>query len=63
MEVSVKKKLLQRDMIKKMVLKCCVLHNICEENGDHFCEDLPDMHVNMLYQSLGNKKELMSELH
>lgn len=30
-----------------MVLTCCVLHNICEENGDQISEDLADMHENM----------------
>ena len=32
---------------KKMALTCCVLHNICEEHGDNFTEDLPGRHVNM----------------
>ncbi len=27
------------DLVKKMVLTCCVLHNICEEHGDGFTED------------------------
>uniref|UniRef100_A0A3B3T6L5 DDE Tnp4 domain-containing protein n=1 Tax=Paramormyrops kingsleyae TaxID=1676925 RepID=A0A3B3T6L5_9TELE len=35
------------ELSKKMVLTCCVLHNICEEHGDNFTEDLPAMHVNM----------------
>lgn len=35
------------EMVKKMVLTCCVLHNICEENGDRISEDLADMHENM----------------
>ncbi|XP_051996795.1 uncharacterized protein zgc:113227 isoform X1 [Xyrauchen texanus] len=35
------------ELIKKMVMTCCVLHNICEENGDDFSEDLPAMYVNM----------------
>lgn len=30
-----------------MVLTCCVLHNICEERGDHFNEDPSAIHVNM----------------
>ncbi|XP_030612228.1 protein ANTAGONIST OF LIKE HETEROCHROMATIN PROTEIN 1 [Archocentrus centrarchus] len=34
-------------LTKKMVLACCVLHNICEERGDHFREDLQTMHVNV----------------
>ncbi|XP_056607514.1 uncharacterized protein zgc:113227 [Triplophysa dalaica] len=35
------------EMIKKMVMTCCVLHNICEERGDEFTDDLSAMHVNM----------------
>ncbi|KAL0190360.1 hypothetical protein M9458_013058, partial [Cirrhinus mrigala] len=35
------------ELIKKMVLTCCVLHNICEERGDNFSEDLSSIHVNM----------------
>ena len=37
----------QLDLTKKMVLACCVLHNICEEHGDQYFEDVPVMHVNM----------------
>lgn len=35
------------EMIKKMVMTCCVLHNICEERGDDFKEDLSTIHANM----------------
>lgn len=35
------------DLTKKMVLACCVLHNICEEHGDNFSEHLRAMHVNL----------------
>lgn len=34
------------ELSKKMALTCCVLHNICEKNGDKFKEDHPDRHVN-----------------
>lgn len=33
--------------MKKMVLTCSVLHNICEECGEHFSEDLSVIHVNV----------------
>lgn len=35
------------ELSKKMALTCCVLHNICEEHGDNFTEELPGRHVNM----------------
>ena len=35
------------EMVKKMVLTCCVLHNICEEYGDRFSEDTDIIHMNM----------------
>ncbi|XP_062849329.1 uncharacterized protein zgc:113227 [Trichomycterus rosablanca] len=35
------------DLMKKMVLACCVLHNICEEHGDQCIDDVPVVHVNM----------------
>ncbi|CAK6978289.1 protein ANTAGONIST OF LIKE HETEROCHROMATIN PROTEIN 1-like [Scomber scombrus] len=28
-----------------MALTCCVLHNICEEHGDNFMEELPGRHI------------------
>ncbi|XP_016122431.1 putative nuclease HARBI1 [Sinocyclocheilus grahami] len=34
------------ELIKKMVLTCCVLHNICEER-DHFSDDLSAIHMYM----------------
>ncbi|KAM4607914.1 uncharacterized protein ACJ7VT_016057 [Polymixia lowei] len=33
----------QLDLTKKIVLACCVLHNICEEHGDRYTEDPPVM--------------------
>lgn len=35
------------ELTKKIVLTCCVLHNICEEHADHFNEDLPVMRAYM----------------
>ncbi|XP_062409995.1 uncharacterized protein zgc:113227 [Sardina pilchardus] len=35
------------EMVKKMVLTCCVLHNMCEKNGDRCPEDISDIHSNM----------------
>lgn len=36
------------ELVKKMVLTCCVLHNICEEHGDSFSEDhLSTLHSNI----------------
>ncbi|MBN3307384.1 HARB1 nuclease, partial [Amia calva] len=34
------------ELTKRMVMTCCVLHNICEEHGDHF-GDPPVIHMNM----------------
>lgn len=34
------------ELSKKIVLACCVLHNICEEHGDYFNEEPSDKHVN-----------------
>nr|XP_023654070.1 protein ANTAGONIST OF LIKE HETEROCHROMATIN PROTEIN 1-like [Paramormyrops kingsleyae] len=35
------------ELTKKMALACCVLHNICEEHGDAFLDELPDMHADL----------------
>ncbi|KAL2092906.1 hypothetical protein ACEWY4_012704 [Coilia grayii] len=35
------------EMVKKMVLTCCVLHNMCEDNGDRCPEDIVDTLTHM----------------
>ncbi|XP_068077820.1 uncharacterized protein isoform X1 [Danio rerio] len=35
------------ELVKKMALTCCVLHNICEEKGTQFSEDHSTDHLNL----------------
>lgn len=35
------------ELTKKMAMTCCVLHNICEENGDEFGEDVQEEQENV----------------
>ncbi|XP_062273057.1 uncharacterized protein LOC133978761 [Scomber scombrus] len=35
------------ELCKTMALTCCVFHNICEEHGDNFMEELPGRHFNV----------------
>nr|XP_033932532.1 protein ALP1-like [Pseudochaenichthys georgianus] len=50
--------------LTKMTVTCCVLHNICEEHSDNFIDDCHEVVYNQPpLQRMGDKKELMLDLH
>lgn len=58
----------QLDLTEKMFLACCKLHNIFEEHGDQYFEDIPVMPVNMeppagIYKNVNSRRKLADGLN